>query len=121
MIEDYFKFLRIIAQNNPYFKDFRLIKELVTLDKGFVRFAIEFVDGSELHVFEYVNADLKKIDYSYHFQDKDQKLIKRWDSAPHHPQIKTFPHHIHYGEKIKPSEEPNLVNILKIIENELKI
>lgn len=119
MIEEYFKFLKVIAQSNPYFKDFRLVKELVATDKGFVRFAIEFIDGSELHVFEYVNANIQKIDYSYHWQDKNQKLIKRWDNAPHHHQIETFPHHLHQGEEIKPSKEPNFVEVLKEIENEL--
>ena len=37
--------------------------------------------------------------YSYHIQ-KDGKMVRRWDNAPHWPERKTFPHHYHlHSEK----------------------
>jgi predicted RNase H-like nuclease (RuvC/YqgF family) len=37
--------------------------------------------------------------YSYHIQ-KDGKMVRRWDNAPHWPEMETFPHHYHLnGEK----------------------
>ncbi|WP_338818455.1 hypothetical protein MTCOM_23630 [Moorella thermoacetica] len=117
MIEEYFAFLKKIASTFALTQEFRLVKEVVTLNKGFIRFIIKFVDGSELHVFEHVDARLHKTDYSYHWQDENKRLIKRWDNAAHHPEIKTRPHHMHEKGQIKPSFEPTLTEILKILEN----
>ncbi|MFZ2376633.1 MAG: DUF6516 family protein [Methanothrix sp.] len=36
--------------------------------------------------------------YSYHLQ-KNDKLVRRWDNAPHWPEMNTFPHHLHLGSE----------------------
>jgi hypothetical protein len=115
MISDYFDFLKRVARNNPSVKNFRLIREFIGVDKGFIRFVIKLRDDSEIHVFEYVNSGLHKIDYSYHWQNKDKKLITRWDNAPHHRDIDTFPHHVHEGDSVNPSNELTFVEILNKI------
>jgi len=33
--------------------------------------------------------------YSYHWQNKNGKMIIRWDNDPHHKNLKTYPHHKH--------------------------
>ena len=33
--------------------------------------------------------------YSYHYQRADASLVYRYDDAPHHPELPTFPHHKH--------------------------
>ncbi len=38
--------------------------------------------------------------YRHHWQDSSGRLIKRWDNAPHHPEIDTFPHHLHEGDRV---------------------
>ena len=115
MIADYFEFLKKIADKDTSVKKIRFIRDFIGVEGGFIRFVIELRDGSELHAFEYINSGLHKIDYSYHWQDKEKRLITRWDNAPHHSEIETFPHHVHEGEDIKPSEEPTFVEILKKI------
>jgi len=64
MIGDYFEFLKKVANKNPEDVNFRLIKEVVGVKNGFIRFVIELRNGSQLHVFEYVDSNLHKIDYS---------------------------------------------------------
>ncbi len=113
MISDYFDFLKKLANKNPDVTKFRLIKQFIGINKGFIRFALELRDGTELHIFEYVDSDLHKIDYSYHWQNKEKTLIKRWDNAPHYSEIETFPHHLHNGEDILPSAEPTFAEIIK--------
>ena len=115
MIDDYFEFLKKVASSDPSVKKFRLIREFIGMKRGFIRFVVELRDDSELHVFEYIDSSMHKIDYSYHWQDKEKSLITRWDNAPHHPEIETFPYHVHEGEHIKPSEEPTFVEIIKKI------
>ena len=115
MISDYFDFLKKVANKNPEVVKFRLIKEFIGVNRGFIRFAVELRDGTELYVFEYVDSSMHKIDYSYHWQNKEKKLIKRWDNAPHLKEIETFPNHMHNGEDIMASSEPSFVEILKKI------
>jgi hypothetical protein len=39
-------------------------------------------------------------DYSFHWESTLQDgLIHRWDNAPDHPEVKTFPKHFHKGSK----------------------
>jgi hypothetical protein len=44
--------------------------------------------------------------------DASQNLIFRYDNAPHHPQVSSFPHHKHVAEKVHASAEPKLRDIL---------
>jgi hypothetical protein len=51
------------------------------------------VDGSFLEI--WLSADG---DYSYHWERRRQRgRLYRWDNAPHHPQVSTFPEHFHDG------------------------
>jgi hypothetical protein len=44
----------------------------------------------------------------------------RWDNAPHHQEIETFPHHMHTTDAIKKSYVITLDDVLKYIKNQLK-
>jgi len=115
MINDYFDFIKKVANQHPDVVKFRLIREVIGVNNGFIRFALDLRDSTELHIFEYVDSTLHKIDYSYPWQNKEKILIQRWDNAPHHKEIETFPHHMHNGENIIPSNEPTFAEILRII------
>ncbi|AEA46526.1 toxin-antitoxin system TumE family protein [Archaeoglobus veneficus] len=119
MIEDYFEFLKKLALTSSVTKEIRVLREFCGTESGFIRFVVEFIDNSELHVFEHVDRNLRKTDYSYHWQDKDRKLLLRWDNAPHHPEIETFPHHLHRGNKVEPAEELTFAEALKKIESKI--
>ena len=43
---------------------------------------------------------------------RDHNCIFRYDNAPHHRNIATFPHHKHSGEDILESTEPTLFDVL---------
>jgi hypothetical protein len=38
--------------------------------------------------------------------------VLRYDSAPHHPDLPTFPHHKHVGNERLPAAEPTLRQVL---------
>ena len=57
-----------------------------------------------------------KTRYAYHYQDKDDELIFRYDNVPHHPEVKTHPHHKHVGNKILPTQPPDLSEVLREID-----
>lgn len=73
-----------------------------------------FKDGSLLHIKDYLFLDCKR-KYSYHWQDANGNLISRWDNSPHHREIPTYPHHRHMSDGITESNEWNIREILRII------
>jgi hypothetical protein len=40
---------------------------------------------------------LEDTKYRHHWQYRNALLLKRWDNAPHHRSVDTFPHHLHDG------------------------
>lgn len=69
---------------------------------GIYRYKIYFQDGSLLELTERLveeQGTLKPTKYRFHWQDKEGDLIKRWDNARHHPEIDTFPNHLHDGSE----------------------
>lgn len=58
---------------------------------------VYFIDGSFLDVWLSEGND-----YSYHWEQRAVRgVIHRWDNAPDHPEIGTFPHHFHDGKENK--------------------
>jgi len=52
-------------------------------------------DGSFLDVWLSVDGD-----YAYHWEQRRQRgRLYRWDNAPHHPRVSTFPAHFHDGDE----------------------
>ncbi len=84
----------------------------------YLRLKITLIDESELYIREYVSE--AEYIYSYHWQDKDGSLRIRWDNAPHHKDIKTFPHHKHTPE-LEESNEIGFEEVLKAIEERIKL
>lgn len=76
---------------------------------------------TELHIKDYLFLDGTR-KYSYHWQDAQGICIVRWDNAPHHQAISTFPFHKHSGELEIITESPPmklnavLDNISKVIQ-----
>ena len=81
---------------------------------------ITFLDGSMLHIRDYLFADGQR-KYSFHWQTRTGQLICRWDSSPHHPQVTTFPHHLHTAEgMVLPSQVFSLDKVLETIAARLR-
>jgi hypothetical protein len=53
--------------------------------------------------------------YSYYWLRPDETMIIGWDNAPHHKNVKTYPHHMHLAGKIKDSDQRNLHDALDFI------
>ncbi|NJL59501.1 MAG: hypothetical protein HC887_07530 [Desulfobacteraceae bacterium] len=58
--------------------------------------------------------------YSFHWQDANSKIIRRWDNAPHHPEIQTHPYHVHEDreDNVKPSLPIAALEMLYLIDME---
>ena len=73
------------------------------------RYRVTLADGSLVELTERVleaQGILEVTRYRHHWQDADGHLIKRWDNAPHHPTVDTFPHHLHDGAEDSVASRP---------------
>ncbi len=81
---------------------------------------VRFADGSLLEFTEVVRSKGKrgvaKEDYHYHYQRADGKTIFRYDKAPHHREVESFPHHKHVGKKVEAAAAPDLHEVLQEID-----
>lgn len=90
---------------------------------GFIRGELYFVDGSILHVREYVDVETKvdRLMYVYHYMSATQTLIFRYDNTGHHQELNlpTFPHHKHeqHEDNVLPVTAPDLAAVLSEIEH----
>ena len=78
-------------------------------------------DGSTLQFLELINIKAEEITrpkYRFHFMDSSDKIIFRYDNAPHHPEVATYPHHKHIRgeEQQKQSKEIGLRDVLSEID-----
>lgn len=112
----------------PYLENFKNIvlyieelKEEEKLGYTHLNLKIVFIDNSILFVNEVVTFYNTFLKYSYHWQSADNQMIVRWDNAPHHPTISTFPHHKHISsnENVQPSSETTLTQVLDFISKTL--
>ena len=85
---------------------------------------VGFYDASLLEAVEKVsleNGEIIKDQYSYHYQKSDGDLVFRYDNAPHHPEIETFPHHKHVesDDNVIASQPPDMSEVLVEIDGVL--
>jgi len=74
-----------------------VIREFANLDEGFIRVRAILTNSDILDFSEFIKQSdtLELISYRYQWLDKNKKHIRRWDSTPHFPKLKNFPHHTH--------------------------
>ncbi|MEX2723214.1 MAG: DUF6516 family protein [Candidatus Freyarchaeota archaeon] len=61
---------------------------------------------------------MNKVRYRYTWL-KGNAVLTRWDNAPHHPELETYPHHKHEDKRVWKCAEPSLASILEIVEKKL--
>lgn len=87
-----------------------LENENVELFKG----KVTLIDGSVFRISEvWIDGKLEK--YSYFWLDEENEVIIGWDNAPHHFQVKTYPHHKHTKRGVIESDERSLEAVFEEI------
>lgn len=86
---------------DPIVASFQIRRERHTVTDAHLRVRVTLTDGSQLEFSEYVERtpedDVQVMVYSYHWENAEGELIRRWDNTPHFPNLPGFPHHIHDG------------------------
>ena len=81
----------------------------------YYKLKIVFANESLLFAREYYDYEQFERHYSFHWQNKGNHMIMRWDNSPHHRDVSTFPHHKHTNNGIAESVELSIREILEII------
>jgi len=79
----------------------------------YYRLKISLENRTVLFVREYVD-EIERA-YSFHWLDYNNELIMRWDNAPHHRDLETFPHHKHTIDGVFENLEIDLSDVLEEI------
>jgi hypothetical protein len=116
--EEYLESVKERILTDSFVIRFDVLRERVTLEDGFLRASLTFVDESRLDFSEYFHklpgGEIRVVAYRFHWQDKRGNLIRRWDNTPHHPRLRNFPHHIHDGKtgKVTSGRPVNILTVL---------
>jgi Family of unknown function (DUF6516) len=104
----------VLQHSNGYVE--RYEEELLTPQRANLRIRLRFNQTHLLEINEAIvvaDDQLEFLDYRYHFQDEQNRLIFRYDSTPHFPNLPTFPHHKHLPDAVIPSEKPAITQVLQ--------
>lgn len=103
-IEEYLQELDELISVAPEVIDIKILRRSVW-DTGMekiamYRYKLTMSDASVLELTERLvemNKTIAITKYRHHWQNEKTHILKRWDNAPHHRDIETFPHHLHEG------------------------
>ncbi len=114
MIRDYFSEVEKKLEEVKWLIKKKSVEfSLVSEEMGIIKGKIVFVNNYALDFRELVSAE--HTDYRFHFMNGNNKLITRWDSAPHHKEITTFPFHLHTPEGVRECDKVNLIEAIDSI------
>ena len=121
---DYLAHIKAVIALNTGVVHWTVVREEAQGNMGLLRYRLVLKDGSSLEMFGCFRivagqADMAK--YSFHWQDSDGHLIRRWDNAAHHPEVPTHPHHVHDGvdTNVQPHGPVSAEEVLGIVMTEM--
>ena len=83
--------------------------------EAYIKGKLTFVDISFLEFSIYAIEKGKKLifdKYRYQYMDSANRPVFRYDNAPHHKEIPSFPMHKHVGDKVVESNMPAIKELL---------
>jgi len=93
----------------------KLVKRIVqtqvdsTGDAYVLKSIAELFNCLLLHFCEHGTSKIRR--YSFHVL-LGRRMVVRWDNAPHHPEVQSFPHHRHAGRTIEASKDMTVELVL---------
>ena len=99
----------------------RYEEEILSSNRINLRIRVRFKSGDLFELNEAVIVEddqLERFNYRYHFQDRQNNLIFRYDNTPHFSDLENFPHHKHLSDNIISPQEPS---VLEVIEEVVKL
>ena len=102
----------------------RYEEECLTPERVNLPIRIWFPKGHMLEWNEAVIGEkghVEHLGYRYHFQDRDNNLIFRYDNTPHFPDLRAFPIHKHLPDNVIAANRPSVNEVLEEVNGTLSI
>jgi hypothetical protein len=107
-----------LLRESKLFSDIEVL-ELIDEDTiKVIKVRAKVIDGTILFIHEIFRINSHK--YSYHWQEKDGKVIIRWDNSPHWKKVKTFPYHKHIADDVFSCQKMSISDVISEIEGKIK-
>lgn len=125
IIEQHFDALEVCLLQSPVIVTYHIARREIALADGKLRVNLVLNDGGIAELFEYVSdseGNIQLLKYSFHWQDAQGKLRKRWDNAPHYPNLPNAPHHVHTEDNTvqEVTQVPDILSIIEKFEEALR-
>lgn len=121
-IEAYFQQVQNVIEACSVVQSFDVAYDKRGTHEGFIRGELHFVDGSILHLREFVDVEttIDRLMYVYQYMGATKTLVFRYDNTGHHKSLNlsTYPHHKHEDREdaVVVSSAPLLADVLDEIE-----
>ncbi|MGC9336228.1 MAG: toxin-antitoxin system TumE family protein [Anaerolineae bacterium] len=126
-IEAYFDQIGTLIEACPVVQSFNITYDKRSTYEGFIRGEVYFVDGSMLHLREFVDVEVtpERLTYVYQYMNASLLLSFRYDNTGHHRKLDlpTYPHHKHEGseDNVTAASAPKLAEVLAEIESLIEL
>ncbi len=114
-IEEYFTEVRRLLESVREASAERYEEQVLSATRGILRIRLHFSDQSLLEISEAIvlmGEEPRWLSYRYHYQSPRAGVVFRYDNAPHHPEVSTYPDHKHTGDIVLASPHPSIAQIL---------
>ena len=124
IVHRHFDALEARLLESPAVLSYRISSREIAFSDGKLRARATLSGGGTAEFFEYIFESEGRIcllKYSFHWQDARGRLIRRWDNAPHFPDLCNAPHHIHETDDTVSSAQgvPDIFSVIEEIEQAL--
>jgi hypothetical protein len=124
-VRDYLDEVERLFLVSPAVRSFQIREREERLHEGFIRIRAILNNDDIFEAFEFVVATPNAVQtrtYRMHWQQSDGRLKRRWDNAPHHRDVLSFPHHVHVGltDQVEASEPMTIVQALAYVEEAIQ-
>lgn len=119
MIQKFVENIEKAIASNPIILSSNIQKQFGPENEAvYLKGILLFIDFSILEIAIFANKAHNGISidkYRFHYMNKEGQMIFRYDNAPHHSGIPTFPHHKHSSNNVIQSLMPSIKDILNEI------
>jgi len=121
-ITNYLAQIELAFVSTPIIATYQVVRSWANNDDGYLRLRATLTNGDFLEAAEYFvwqEGQFITVDYRHQWMDSSkQKLHRRWDNTPDHPQIANFPYHVHVDteQNVMPSQPISLLELLALLE-----
>lgn len=125
-IKEYVDHILSSISGNPYVESQSISCEERPPDAAYLSGLIAFIDGSQLHIKEFILFDsggAKIVKYGYNYLDKDGNLVFRYDNAldPMARDLSSYPEHRHTADGLSSARRPLLGDVLEEISERVRL